>query len=212
MNEFAGHSGDVCVAAVTNKRRSESGAYDRSFRGLGQRPVMGGIVEQDAQPRTDRRIATTACRVCAVGCGTLVELDGDRVVKVSGDPDDPWSLGYTCSFGRAAPAFHEHPDRLDRPLVRSGGALTPTSWDDALDDIATTVRDLVERHGPDSIAHYTGTGGPLDPSGYAMAHEFVTTHHIIAQSMSGIYPTLVRRAEPCTLRALGSFRGYREAR
>ena len=120
----------------------------------------------------DRRVVATACRVCAVGCGTLVELHDDRVVRVSGDPDDPWSQGYTCSFGRNAPTFHHHPDRLDVPLVRRDGELVPASWDDALDDIASTVRDLVERHGANAVAHYTGTGGPLDPSGYAMANGF----------------------------------------
>lgn len=118
------------------------------------------------------RTVPTTCRVCAVGCGTLVELDGDRVVKIMGDPDDPWSLGYTCAFGRHAPEFHHHPDRLDVPLVRRGGELVPTSWDDALDDIAARLRDLLDTHGPQSVAHYTGTGGPLDPSGYAMAHGF----------------------------------------
>lgn len=118
------------------------------------------------------RVVATACRVCAVGCGTLVELDGDRVVKVSGDPDDPWSRGYTCAFGRNAPTFHHHTDRVDAPLVRHGDSLTPTTWDDALDDIAARLRDIVAAHGPNAVAHYTGTGGPLDPSGYALAHGF----------------------------------------
>lgn len=129
-------------------------------------------MEQDTELRAGRRTVATACRVCAVGCGTLVDLDGDRVLKVAGDPDDPWSRGYTCSFGRAAPVFHEHPERLDHPLVRDGGALVPASWDDALDGVAAAVLDLLDRRGPDAIAHYTGTGGPLDPSGYAMAHGF----------------------------------------
>ena len=119
-----------------------------------------------------RRTLATACRVCAVGCGTLVELDGDRVVKVTGDPDDPWSKGYTCSFGRNAPTFHHHPDRLDVPLVRRDGELVPTSWNEALDDIAATIREIIASHGANAIAHYTGTGGPLDPTGYAMAHGF----------------------------------------
>ncbi|MEO5901144.1 MAG: hypothetical protein ABIR68_13610, partial [Ilumatobacteraceae bacterium] len=65
----------------------------------------------------------TACRICAVGCGTLVDLDDERVVKISGDADDPWSHGYTCSKGRAGPHFHSDPQRLDHPLVRRNGEL-----------------------------------------------------------------------------------------
>ena len=118
------------------------------------------------------RVASV-CRLCAVGCGTVVELDGDRVVGVAGDPLDPWSAGYTCSKGRAGGEFHHHPDRFDVPLVRRGGALVACSWDDALDDIATRLATLVAEHGPDVVADYTGTGGPLDPSGYALAEAFM---------------------------------------
>jgi anaerobic selenocysteine-containing dehydrogenase len=118
------------------------------------------------------RVAS-ACRLCAVGCGTIVELDGDRVVAVTGDADDPWSRGYTCAKGRAGGAFHHHPDRLDVPLVRRDGELVPASWDAALDDIAARLAAIVAEHGPEVVADYTGTGGPLDPSGYALAEGFM---------------------------------------
>jgi anaerobic selenocysteine-containing dehydrogenase len=118
------------------------------------------------------RVASV-CRICSVGCGTLVELDGERVVSVVGDPDDPWSAGYTCSKGRAGGAFHHHPDRLDVPLVRRHGDLVPCSWDDALDDIGSRLMALVDQFGPEVVADYTGTGGPLDPSGYALAEGFM---------------------------------------
>ena len=107
-----------------------------------------------------------------MGCGTLVDVVDDRVVKVTGDPDDPWSYGYTCAKGRAGPEFHHAADRLDVPMVRRGGTLTATSWDDALDDIAAITAGIVAEHGPAAVAHYVGTGGPLDPAGYAMGHGF----------------------------------------
>jgi anaerobic selenocysteine-containing dehydrogenase len=115
----------------------------------------------------------SVCRLCAVGCGTIVEVDGDRVVSVAGDPDDPWSRGYTCSKGRAGAAFHHHPERFDVPLIRRDGALVPCSWAEALDDIASRLRSLIDEHGPEVVADYTGTGGPLDPSGYALAEGFM---------------------------------------
>jgi anaerobic selenocysteine-containing dehydrogenase len=119
-----------------------------------------------------QRVASV-CRLCAVGCGTIVELDGERVVAVTGDADDPWSHGYTCSKGRAGGSFHHHPDRFDVPLVRRGDELVACSWDDALDDIAGRLGALVDEHGPEVVADYTGTGGPLDPSGYALAEGFM---------------------------------------
>ena len=119
-----------------------------------------------------RRLRATACRICAVGCGTLVDVDGDRVLRVVGDPNDPWSHGYTCAKGRAAPAFHHAPDRLNNPLRRTDNGFEAIAWDAALDDIAATIREIIATFGRGAIADYTGTGGPLDPSGYAMAHGF----------------------------------------
>ena len=46
------------------------------------------------------------------------------------------------------------------------------TWDEALDDIAALTRGIVAEHGPVAVAHYMGTGGPLDPAGYAMGHGF----------------------------------------
>jgi anaerobic selenocysteine-containing dehydrogenase len=129
----------------------------------------------------------TACRICAAGCGTLVDIDGDRVLRVSGDPDDPWSRGYTCSKGRAGPDFHHRLDRFDTPLIRRDGEFGPASWDIALDDIAGRLAEVRDAYGPQAIAHYVGTGGPLDPTGYAMAHGFFralgTDRHFSALSI-----------------------------
>ena len=118
------------------------------------------------------RVVQTACRICAVGCGVLVDIDGTTVTRVTGDPEDPVTKGYTCSKGRAGPEFHHASDRLYTPLVRRHGRLVETGWDEALDDIAARTAALVAEHGSGSIANYVGTGGPLDPAGYAMAHGF----------------------------------------
>ena len=61
-----------------------------------------------------RRTVKSFCRICTAVCGILVEVEGDRVLKVRGDPDHPLSHGYTCAKGRA--------------LVAS--TTTPTGWSD----------------------------------------------------------------------------------
>ena len=72
------------------------------------------------------------CRICTAMCGVVVSVDGEQVVRVRGDRDHPISAGYTCSKGRALPAFHHHPERLDAPALRG----RPTDWDALLDDLA----------------------------------------------------------------------------
>jgi anaerobic selenocysteine-containing dehydrogenase len=43
------------------------------------------------------------CRICTAICGIVVDVVGDEVVRVRGDPDHPLSHGYTCPKGRALP-------------------------------------------------------------------------------------------------------------
>jgi anaerobic selenocysteine-containing dehydrogenase len=101
------------------------------------------------------------CRICAAACGILVDVDGDRVVAVRGDPDHPASKGYTCPKGRALGAFHHGPRRLDRPRLRG----TAVSWDDALDDLAASIESVRETRGADAIGFYLATGLGFDSAG-----------------------------------------------
>ena len=96
-------------------------------------------------------------------CGLVVHVDGDRVLEVRGDPDHPVSRGYTCPKGRALPAFHHHPARLDRPMLRGDHV----SWDVLLGDLATTITRVVEESGPDAVAAYFGTWSWMDALGRA---------------------------------------------
>ena len=117
----------------------------------------------------DARTVRSFCRICTAVCGILVDVSGDRVVRVRGDRSHPLSHGYTCAKGRALPRMHHHPDRLERPLVRVGGALQPTTWDACLDDLADRLRAILSEHGPRAIAVFFGSGVGMDAAGYRMA-------------------------------------------
>ena len=113
----------------------------------------------EASRATMTHQVTTYCRICPGLCGIVVDVDDDdRILKVSGDPEHPISAGYTCSKGRALPAYHHHPDRLDRPQLRG----VDVTWDEALDDLAGRLTELVERHGPDTVAIYRATHSAFD--------------------------------------------------
>jgi anaerobic selenocysteine-containing dehydrogenase len=113
------------------------------------------------------------CRLCNAMCGIVVHVDGDRVVKVAGDPDHPFSEGYTCPKGRALPAVHHDPARLDEPLVRdASGGLAPRTWDEVLDDLAARLTAIIDRHGPDAVAVYRATHWAFDTTGRAWSDRF----------------------------------------
>jgi anaerobic selenocysteine-containing dehydrogenase len=116
-------------------------------------------------PGDERAVHQTFCRLCISLCGLLVTTEGDRVVKVSGDPQHPVSRGYTCPKGRALGHLHHDPRRLDRPLMRRAGRLVETSWDACLDDLATRLARIVEESGPDAVGIYLATASAFDVSG-----------------------------------------------
>ena len=89
-------------------------------------------------------------------CGMLVELEGDRVVRVGGDPDNPDSRGFLCVRGQATPEILDNPRRLLHPMIRAprSGAWRRATWDEALDLIVTRMRAA----GREAVATWSGHG------------------------------------------------------
>jgi anaerobic selenocysteine-containing dehydrogenase len=89
-------------------------------------------------------------------CGMLVHVDDGRVTHVSGDADNPDSRGFLCVRGQAAPEIQGNPRRLLYPMLRAtrGGRWRRATWDEALDTIATRMRDA----GREAVATWSGHG------------------------------------------------------
>jgi anaerobic selenocysteine-containing dehydrogenase len=101
-------------------------------------------------------------------CGILVDVDGDQIVRVRGDREHPQTHGYTCPKGRALPKVHHHPDRIERPMMRIGDDLQPVTWEAGLDDLGDRLRRIIDRHGPEAVGVYFGSGLGMDAAGYRM--------------------------------------------
>ncbi len=99
---------------------------------------------------------------CPDTCGLLVEVDGDRAVRVSGDPDHPFTRGTLCSKMNRYELTVHSPRRLRTPLLRSGpkgsGTFTPITWEEAVERIASRWRRIVAEHGGEAILPYSYAG------------------------------------------------------
>jgi anaerobic selenocysteine-containing dehydrogenase len=102
------------------------------------------------------------CRFCHANCGILVEVEDGRPVRVTGDPENPAYFGFTCAKGRRLPEQHAHPERLLRSQKRGpDGRFAPIPSEQAMDEIAARLGEIVSKHGPRSVALYPGTySGP----------------------------------------------------
>ena len=104
-------------------------------------------------------MATThfgSCTLCEATCGVAITVEGDRVVSVRGDEDDPFSRGYICPKATALADLHEDPDRLRKPVVRDGSGWREVEWDAAFDLVASRIDAIRAAHGKDAVAVYQG--------------------------------------------------------
>ncbi len=73
----------------------------------------------------------STCTQCAAGCGIHGRVREGRVLKLEGNPESPVNKGKLCLMGQAGVQGHYNPDRITTPLLRSGGSLSPVSWEKA---------------------------------------------------------------------------------
>ena len=151
--------------------------------------------------------ASTCC-YCGVGCGVLIEHDGEQILGVSGDPDHPANFGKLCSKGSTLHLTGDLDARGLYPELRLGKALarTRTDWDSALDHAANVFAETIREHGPDSVAFYI-SGQLLTEDYYAfnkLARALVGTNNIdsnsrlcMSSAVAGYKRSLGADAPPC---------------
>ena len=114
---------------------------------------------------------------CPDTCATLVTVRDGRAVHLAGDPEHPVTQGFLCSKVNRYVERTYHRDRLHTPLRRVGakgeGRFQEITWDDALDEIATRLRDIaMSGDGPQAILPYSYAGTMGMVQGSSMDRRF----------------------------------------
>ncbi|HEY2359616.1 MAG TPA: molybdopterin-dependent oxidoreductase [Candidatus Angelobacter sp.] len=92
------------------------------------------------------------CPFCEACCGLEITVAEGRVKRIRGHAADVFSHGYLCPKGVALKDLHEDPDRLRKPLIKRGGRLIETTWDEAFKEIELRLPPIIAKHGADSVA------------------------------------------------------------
>ena len=102
----------------------------------------------------------STCPYCGVGCGVVIESQGQHITGVRGDPEHPANWGRLCTKGStlaltASPHIQQQ-TRLLQPQMRTQrqGSTQAISWEQALDLASHKLLDVVQRHGPDALGFY----------------------------------------------------------
>lgn len=106
-----------------------------------------------------RRVVRTGCPLdCFDTCTLLVTVEDGRAVAVRGDPDHPVTRGFTCRKAQLQLERMYSPERLTQPLRRTATGFAPVSWDEALAEIATRLRDVRARYGSTAVLYFADSG------------------------------------------------------
>jgi len=105
-----------------------------------------------AEPKTHYR----ACNLCEAICGLEIKTQGDQVLSIKGDKNDPLSRGYICPKGVAMQDIYSDPNRLRKPVKKHGDSWVEISWEEAFDSVAEKLVAVQEQHGQSAVAFFAG--------------------------------------------------------
>lgn len=107
---------------------------------------------------------------CHDGCGVLMYTDKNgELVKVEGDPENPYNQGRLCVRCLAMPEVIKNQDRILYPMKRDPkhrgqqDKWERISWDEALTLIADKFNEIKEQYGPEAVVFARGTGRDIQP-------------------------------------------------
>ena len=94
----------------------------------------------DARP-WDIQNVPTVCTGCAVGCNTSATIREGKVRRILSRNHPEVDRGWLCDKGRFSYPHLRAEDRITTPLRRGRKGLEEISWDDALDEAETMLRE-----------------------------------------------------------------------
>lgn len=130
---------------------------------------------------------------CHLGCGVLMYTDeAGRLVKVEGDPENPFNQGRLCVRCLAMPEVVHHDDKLSTPLKRARedrgkDKWESISWDEAYDLIVERFNAIKEEFGPESVTFWQGTGRDISTWITRLCWSFGSPNYVVALSGTACY-------------------------
>jgi sulfite reductase (NADPH) flavoprotein alpha-component len=134
----------------------------------------------------DPNIVSTVCPYCGVGCGMLLHVANNKIVKVEGDRNHPANYGKLCTKGANCAITVPTEDRLARAYTRRlrDSAPAPAPLEEAISATARRLRAIIDLHGPDAVSLYVSGQISLEAQYLAnkLCKGFIGTNNIDSNS------------------------------
>lgn len=109
----------------------------------------------------DTQVVDGGCHICFNACPVQYHLQSGQITNVFGNPKDPVFQGRVCAKSQMTLQSYTGKGRLTQPLKRVGppgsGEFVDVSWDTALDDIASRLKQVRSEHGSQALAIHAGS-------------------------------------------------------
>ena len=138
--------------------------------------------------QTEKTAST--CPHCSVGCSFLVESRHGEVVRTRTNGLEEPANGILCAKGFFGHSYINSPERLTEPLIRREGRLQPATWQEAISHVRSSLRGIIDRHGPSAVAAI-GSPNCTNEDNYALqrfVREVIGSNNVYSQN-SGFHET-----------------------
>src|SRR4030067_2180877 len=135
------------------------------------------------------KVVPYTCLVCNIEDGGLAFIKDGRVKKLEGNDKHVSTRGRLCAKGNAGMWHLYDPDRILYPLRRVGprgsGRWKRVSWDEALNEVAERLNDVIAKGHPNEIMMKWGrerTGGASERFMHTLGSDTHVNHNSHRQS------------------------------
>ncbi len=128
----------------------------------------------------------SVCPYCGVGCGIVMQVENNLIVKVSGDKQHPSNAGRLCTKGSTCGQAVANSGRMEHAFMRQERERDPVrvGIDQAIEATASRLRAIIDKHGPDAVALYVSGQMSLEAQYLAnkLTKGFIRSRHIESNS------------------------------
>ncbi len=128
----------------------------------------------------------SVCPYCGVGCGIVMQVENNLIIKVSGDKQHPSNFGRLCTKGSTCGVAVANSGRMEHAFMRQQRDRDPAriGMDQAIDATASRLRAIIDEHGADAFALYVSGQMSLEAQYLAnkLTKGFIRSSHIESNS------------------------------
>ena len=128
----------------------------------------------------------SVCPYCGVGCGIVMQVENNLIVKVSGDKQHPTNAGRLCTKGSTCGQAVANSGRMEHAFMRQERNRDPVrvGIEQAIEATASRLRSIIDSHGPDAVALYVSGQMSLEAQYLAnkLVKGFIRSRHIESNS------------------------------